>query len=102
VEIVQQRHSFFPRVFRWRGRCYEVESVERCRTVVQKGWRGPVERRYFHVRCAGGVFELYQDLRTGVWYLQRARLQGAPVPLVPKISGRGPSKGSGKLPLAWR
>ena len=102
VEVVEQRYSFFPRVFRWRGRCYEVESVERCRTVVRQGFRGPVERRYFHVRCAGGVFELYQDLRTGVWHLQRARSQGASVSLVPRILRKGPSAGSGRVLPAWR
>lgn len=102
VEILEQRHAFFPRVFRWRGQCYEVESVERCRTVVRQGWRGPVERRYFHVRCVGDLFELYQDLRTGVWHLQRVESEAASVSPVPKNVRKRPPAGSRRVLPAWR
>jgi hypothetical protein len=68
VEMLQQRFRFLPQVFRWRGRCYEVRSVER-------SWTRPRRmRRYFQVRCGPSRFELYQDARTGTWHLRRAQL----------------------------
>jgi hypothetical protein len=74
VEMVEQRFQYLPRVFRWRGRYYDVESVERCWAFSRRRWRGRVERRFFRVRCAQDVFELYQNLRAGTWHLRRARL----------------------------
>lgn len=79
VEVVERRFAFFPHIFRWRGRFYEVESVERCWTVLRRGWWRRKNRRYFRVQCAGGCFELYQDLGNGTWHLQRVRLLAAPV-----------------------
>ncbi len=72
VEMVQRRYGYFPRAFRWRGQRYDVEAVERCWTVNRRGWRGRVQRHFFHVRCAEGDFEVYQDVRTGAWHLRRA------------------------------
>lgn len=74
VEIVEQRFQYFPRRFRWRGRHYVVDAVERCWTVSRLRWRRRVERRYFQVQCIEGRFELFQDLRTGAWHLRRAKL----------------------------
>lgn len=82
VEMMDLQFRFLPHIFRWRGRCYEVESVERCWTVSRRRWRYRVERRYFKAQCAGGTFELYQDLRSGAWRLRRARLMALPVPVV--------------------
>jgi hypothetical protein len=69
VEMQGLRHRFLPQHFRWRGRFYEVDSVERCWT------RG--QRRYYRALCGPGVFELYQDLGAGTWHLRRARLAPA-------------------------
>ena len=82
VEMVQRRFQYFPDVFRWRGRQHRVQSVQRCWTVARRGWRGRIERHYFQVECAEGVFELYQDVRDGTWHLRRARLAPARVPWV--------------------
>jgi hypothetical protein len=78
VEMVQRRFQYFPRVFHWRGRRYQVQMVERCWTVSRRGWKRRVERHFFQVRCSEGDFELYQEIRTGIWHLRRARM--APVP----------------------
>jgi hypothetical protein len=89
VEMVQRRFQFFPRVFRWRGQRYEVEAVARCWTVTRRVWRGRIERRFFHVRCAEGDFELYQDIRAGTWHLRRASLGAARVPLARPVAEKG-------------
>jgi hypothetical protein len=74
VDMMKQRLGFFPDVFRWRGRCFRVETVERCWTVSRRGWRRLERRRFFQVRCAGNTFELFQDLESGAWHLRRASL----------------------------
>ena len=79
VEMLARRHGYFPRVFRWRGQRFEVDAVERCWTVVRRRRHGRVERRFFQVRCAGGSFELFQDLLDGTWHLRRAKLGRASV-----------------------
>jgi hypothetical protein len=81
VQIVHQRHRYFPRVFRWRGQRFEVESVVRSWTVLRRG-RRRLERRFFHVRCPSGEFELFQDIKLGTWHLRRAKLGPARVPSV--------------------
>ncbi len=63
VGMVEQRFGFFPQVFLWHGHRYQVEAVERC-------WTRP-RRHYFRVRCAEGVFDLYQDVSINAWYLER-------------------------------
>jgi hypothetical protein len=94
VEMVGQRFRFLPHLFRWRGRCYEVEAVERCWTVV--GRRKGV--RHFRVQCPAGTFELCQDLSTGAWQLRRATLQPAPAPELRRGRRRGPSRASARSP----
>lgn len=85
VDMVERRHRYFPRVFRWRGQRYRVESVERCWTVSRRGWRRRTERHFFHVRCAVGDFELFQDVQAGTWHLRRARLASRPVAAIPVV-----------------
>ncbi|MFC2037079.1 DUF6504 family protein [Chloroflexota bacterium] len=82
VEMEKQRHQFFPKIFCWRGRRFDVQAVERSWTVSRRRWRRRIARRFFQVRCAGGTFELYQDLQTGAWHLRRARLLRARGPVV--------------------
>jgi len=83
VDIKQKRFRYFPRVFHWRGQHYRVESVQRCWTVVRRGWRRRIERHFFHVRCAEGEFELFQDVQTGTWHLRRARFDSRSVMAMP-------------------
>jgi hypothetical protein len=77
IELVQRRFQYFPHVFRWRGHRYNVDAVERCWTVSRRGWRRPVQRHFFRLRCIEGVFEIYQDVQTNTWHLRRARLTAA-------------------------
>jgi hypothetical protein len=47
------------------------ETLKRWR-IAQGWWGRPMAREYFQVRTeSGAVCELYRDLLTGVWYLQR-------------------------------
>jgi len=82
VELVEQRFQCLPRVFRWRGRRYNVEAVQRCWTASRRRWRGRVERRFFQVQCAEGSF----DLKTGAWHLRRARFFSARALAVRRVS----------------
>jgi hypothetical protein len=79
IQIVQQRFRYFPQVFRWHGQRFEVESVVRCWTVTRRGRKRRTERRFFHVRCVAGDFEIYQDIKVGTWHLRRARFGPARV-----------------------
>jgi hypothetical protein len=70
IDMVQRRHRYFPYAFCWRGRHYQVDTVERS----WLGKRRHPDRRFFQVRCGEGLFEIYQDLAAGTWHLRRARL----------------------------
>ena len=78
VEMQGLRHNYLPQLFRWRGRLYDVDSVERCWTTGR--------RRYFRAQCGPGVFELYQDLGLGTWHLRRVRLAAARVVAVRRFA----------------
>ena len=77
VEMMQREHKYCPRIFRWRGQRFRVEAVQRRWTVVRGGRKRRIARHFWHLQCAEGDFELFQDARTGTWHLRRARL--APV-----------------------
>ncbi len=64
VEIQEKRFGYFPKAFRWQGKRYDVQAVERCWTRAQ---RAP--RLCFRVRCAEGTFDLFQDIRADTWHL---------------------------------
>ncbi len=64
VEVQEKRFGYFPQVFRWRGRRYDVQAVERCWTT-----RSRDPRLIFRVRCQEGMFELAQDIRLNSWHL---------------------------------
>jgi hypothetical protein len=81
----KRRHGYFPKQFTWRGRRYNVETVERCWTVSRKRLGNRVERLCFRVRCEAngrqngrsgrtvqsGTFYIYQDLSTNGWHLEK-------------------------------
>jgi hypothetical protein len=71
VEIQEKRHGYFPQRFQWRGKAYDVQQVERCWT---KTGRSP--QLCFRVRCAGGVFDLRQNVNNNIWTLAVVRLHG--------------------------
>jgi Domain of unknown function (DUF6504) len=79
IEMGQRQFQYFPRVFRWRGRRYDVDAVEKCWSVSRRRWRRRMGRHYFQLRCAEGVFEVYQEVRTNTWRLRRARLAASRV-----------------------
>ena len=85
IQMDKKRFGYFPQRFTWRGRRYDVHAVERCWTVSRKRLGNKVERLCFRVRCATangrggwsgrvileGTFDLYQDLNTNTWYLEK-------------------------------
>ena len=86
IKMERKRFGYFPQRFTWRGRVYDVHTVERCWTVSRRRLGNRVERLCFRVRCAtrdgrgsrsrgavsDRVFTLYQDLNTNTWYLDKA------------------------------
>jgi hypothetical protein len=81
VRVTSLRHSFFPDLFCWRGRCYEVQSVVHCWTTSRKRRGQRIGRRYFRLLCADTTFDLFQDLEHGTWHLRRALPLPAPAPV---------------------
>jgi len=79
IDMLKRRHGYFPEVFAWHGRRYDVSAVERCWTIARRGLRGKVERYCFRIRArprfgsfnTDETFEIYQDLRHGTWHMQR-------------------------------
>jgi hypothetical protein len=87
IYMHKKRHGYFPQQFTWRGRRYDVCAVERSWSVSRKRLGNKVERHCFRVRCAAtngrnggsrsnravleGIFDLYQDLRTDKWHLEK-------------------------------
>lgn len=79
IEMEELRHSYFPLVFTWRGRRYDVYAVERCWTISRRGLGGKVERYCFRIRAqprsgdahAEETFEIYQDVQHNTWHMQR-------------------------------
>ncbi len=62
VEIREKRFGYFPKRFRWRGKIYDVEQVERCWTIMKSR-----PRLCFRVRCREASFELFQDVKANTW-----------------------------------
>jgi len=79
IDMLERRHGYFPKVFAWRGRRYDVYAVERCWTITRRSLRGKVERYCFRVRtrsrsdrrAADEIFEIYQDLQNSTWHMRR-------------------------------
>ena len=69
IEMVERRFGYVPQAFRYRGRRYGVQAVERCWTISGRG--GRVQRHCFRVRCREGTFNLYRDACQHTWRLQR-------------------------------
>lgn len=71
IQMRERRHGYFPKLFVWRGKRYQVNAVERCWTVSRRKKGNKVERHCFRVRCPEGTFEVYQDVRYNTWHLQK-------------------------------
>ena len=70
IRMESKRFGYFPQCFIWRGRRYDVHTVERCWTISRR-WLWEVERHCFRVRCVEGTFELRHDLGRGTWHVDR-------------------------------
>lgn len=75
LEMLELRCQYLPHCVRWKGRRLWVETIV-ASWVRKQSWHRRGARRFFQVRCAEGDLELYQDLRTGAWFLRRARFLG--------------------------
>ena len=64
VEIKEKRFGYFPKTFRWHGKHYVVDAVERCWNATRQA-----PQLCFRVRCREGVFDLYQNVRDNTWRL---------------------------------
>jgi hypothetical protein len=80
VDMEQRRFRYFPLVFRWRGRRFEVDTVERSWLGARSRWLRTPDLRFFRLCVPDGQFEVYHDLIADTWHLRRARLQPTPVP----------------------
>ncbi len=68
MEDVQHR----PICFVYRGRKEQVEQIVKQWRVTQEWWGKAFEREYFQIGTEAGIIcELYRDLPSGYWYLQR-------------------------------
>lgn len=76
IELIERRFQYFPQSFRWRGRRYDVDGVDRDWTT-----RRPTWHRTFRVRCAAGIAELSHDLASNTWRLRRASWDDRPLRL---------------------
>lgn len=83
IELLARAHGYFPAAFRWRGRRFEVVSVEKCWTVQR-----PVAQRLFRVRCAAGSFLLAQTVAGDTWQVKRWPL----ALLLPKLKPSQPAR----------
>lgn len=68
IDMRSRRFGYFPLTFVWRRREYHVEEVMRCWTTASKS-SGKIDRHYFDVRCAEGMYSIYQDLQHNTWYI---------------------------------
>ncbi len=66
VEMQEKRFGYFPQRFRWRGRVYNVQAVQRCWTKM-----GEEPQLCFEVKCREGRFELFQHVRANIWEVAR-------------------------------
>ena len=74
IQVREKKFGYFPQRFRWHGREYIVNHVERCWTIKGRRWGGRIERLCFRVRCREGTFNLYQDLLGNTWHIEKGGL----------------------------
>jgi hypothetical protein len=61
-----------PVAFSYKGGNEGVEEICEQWRVSQEWWKNTTDREYFRVRTVRGIVcEMYRDLPTGAWYLQR-------------------------------
>jgi hypothetical protein len=61
-----------PVAFSYKGGNEGVEEICEQWRVSHEWWKNTTDREYFRVRTVRGIVcEMYRDLPTGAWYLQR-------------------------------
>ena len=78
VDMEAYRFRYFPHVFRWRGRRFQVDCVERTWLAPRRPWQRAPQRRVFRTCGPDGRFEIHHDLDAGTWHLERAELPPTP------------------------
>ena len=69
---VQEDIRHRPITFLYKGGKEGVEEICEQWRASQEWWKRATNREYFRVRTARGIVcEMYRDLLTGTWYLQR-------------------------------
>ncbi len=69
---VQEDLRHRPIAFLYKGGRQGVEEICEQWRASQEWWKRATDREYFRVRTARGIVcEMYRDLLTGAWYLQR-------------------------------
>lgn len=63
ITVLEYRNHWFPARFCWRGREYEIEVVNECRT--------ERTQHHFLVRCEGVIIQITHLVLTDRWILQR-------------------------------
>ncbi len=67
IEMMSRRFGYFPRTFRVGAVTHTVTRVDRCWTTSTRSH--PLAHHYFAVTCEDGAYTVYQDIKTGEWYL---------------------------------
>ncbi|MFB0557124.1 MAG: DUF6504 family protein [Dehalococcoidia bacterium] len=61
-----------PIAFLYKGRQQRVGKILKRWRITRGWWKRAMEREYFQIETqTGAICELYRDLLTGAWYLQR-------------------------------
>jgi hypothetical protein len=68
IMMLERRFNLFPAKFSWRGRVYEIEAVNECKTIPRGQGDSPVY--HFWVRCGGQSLHLCQESSSDFWMLQ--------------------------------
>lgn len=68
IKMLERRFELFPAKFSWRGRIYEIDAVNECKTT--PGNQGDSAVYHFWVRCGGESLHLCQELSSDFWILQ--------------------------------
>jgi hypothetical protein len=71
ISVSHDAHGRPQRLY-WQGRVHRVETITRQWRVDVSWWRERIWRAYFKLSTDTGLLvEVYQDLLSGAWYLQR-------------------------------
>jgi hypothetical protein len=70
--LVRSDDHHNPQQITWRGYVHQVERIEKSWRVDVEWWNRRTWRHYFRLRTDTHLLvELYQDIETGAWFLQR-------------------------------